>query len=240
MTQKKNMIAVIPARGGSTRIPRKNIIDFMGKPMIAWTIEAAKNTKLFKKIVVSTDDPEIAEISIKWGAEVPFLRVAAYDNYTPVDEATLVTLLQIEKELKLSYETVVQLFAVCPLRDEKHIVEAVQFYFEKNVNFLISSYQFNWMNPWWACRIDENNIPERLFPHAWPGAGVRSQDQPKLFGPTGAIWIANVEALKKYKKFYGPGHVFWQMDALSAVDIDDYEDIDIAKALFLLRNATRK
>ena len=73
-------IAVIPARGGSKRIPRKNIKNFNGKPMIAWSIEAAKESRLFEKIIVSTDDEEIAEIASEWGAEVPFLRPAALSN----------------------------------------------------------------------------------------------------------------------------------------------------------------
>ena len=69
-------IAVIPARGGSKRIPRKNIKDFCGKPMIAWSIEAAKESELFEHIIVSTDDVEIAEVAKQWGAEVPFMRPA--------------------------------------------------------------------------------------------------------------------------------------------------------------------
>ncbi len=73
-------IAVIPARGGSKRIPRKNIKDFCGKPMIAWSIEAAMASGLFDHIIVSTDDDEIAEVAKKWGAEVPFIRPAGLSN----------------------------------------------------------------------------------------------------------------------------------------------------------------
>lgn len=67
-------IAIIPARGGSKRIPRKNVREFRGKPMIAWTIELAKESRLFDRIIVSTDDPEISDIAVRWGAEVPFIR----------------------------------------------------------------------------------------------------------------------------------------------------------------------
>jgi len=73
-------IAVIPARGGSKRIPRKNIKDFCGKPMIAWSIEAAKSSGLFERVIVSTDDAEIAEVARQWGAEVPFMRPAELSN----------------------------------------------------------------------------------------------------------------------------------------------------------------
>ena len=73
-------IAVIPARGGSKRIPRKNIKDFCGKPMIAWSIEVAKTSDLFDRIIVSTDDAEIAEVAKQWGAEVPFMRPSELSN----------------------------------------------------------------------------------------------------------------------------------------------------------------
>ena len=73
-------IAIIPARGGSKRIPRKNIKTFCGKPMIAWSIEAAKEANLFDRIIVSTDDEEIAKVAKKWGAEVPFMRPAELSN----------------------------------------------------------------------------------------------------------------------------------------------------------------
>ena len=76
-------VAIIPARGGSQRIPRKNIKEFCGKPMIAWSIEAAKASQCFDKIIVSTDDQEIADIAHQWGAEAPFLRPAKLsDDYT--------------------------------------------------------------------------------------------------------------------------------------------------------------
>ena len=80
-------IAVIPARGGSKRIPRKNIKEFCGKPMIAWPIEAAKKSELFDRIIVSTDDDEIAKVAKSWGAEVPFVRpVELSDDYSGTSE----------------------------------------------------------------------------------------------------------------------------------------------------------
>ena len=82
-------IALIPARGGSKRIPKKNIIEFSGKPMIAWTIEAALKSEKFEKVVVSTDDPEIASVAQKYGAAVPFLREEDADDFTPISTVTL-------------------------------------------------------------------------------------------------------------------------------------------------------
>ena len=90
----KRRIAIIPARGGSKRIPKKNITDFNGLPMIAWTIKAAEESKLFDRILVSTDDSTIAEVAINFGAEVPFLRTDCCDDYSTVSEATTFALQQ--------------------------------------------------------------------------------------------------------------------------------------------------
>ena len=89
-------IAIIPARGGSKRMPHKNIIDFFGQPMISRTIRAANESGCFDRVLVSTDDPTIAEISRSCGAEVPFLRMDKADDISPVSEATLSALAQAE------------------------------------------------------------------------------------------------------------------------------------------------
>ena len=94
-----DQIAVIPARGGSKRIPRKNIIGFFGKPLIAWTIDAARESGLFDRVLVSTDDAEIAAIARDWGAEVPFLRDRHADDVAPVARATLRALEQVREKL---------------------------------------------------------------------------------------------------------------------------------------------
>lgn len=220
------IIAVIPARGGSKRVPGKNIMDFCGKPMIAWTIEAAIESKLFDKIIVSTDSEEIAKIAKEWGAEVPYLRTEAANDFSTVSEATLHSLNQLE-EIGLSYDIVIQLFAVSPLRNSEDIKEAYNFFKEKKAPFLVSCFKYTWMNPWWAVTLDEKNHPSWIFDNT----KKRSQDLPALFCPTGAIWIANINSLKREKTFYGIGHVFWEIDWKRALDIDNYEDVELGKVL---------
>lgn len=222
----RKKVAIIPARGGSKRVPGKNIIDFNGKPLIAWTIEAAKESGLFEKIVVSTDSEEIAEISREYGAEVPFLRVTAADDHSPVSDATLSTILQLEEKGEY-YDDVVQLFAVCPLRNSKDIIDSYEFFLEKETSFLLSCFKFVWMNPWWAVTLNEKQEPSWIFKDTFK----RSQDLPDLYSPTGAIWIAKIEDLKRDKTFYGKNHIFWEIDWKRAVDIDNYEDIQLAEIL---------
>lgn len=223
------IVAIIPARGGSKRVPGKNIMDFCGKPMIAWTIEAAKESNLFDVVVVSTDDPEIASVAVAHGAIVPALREEAADDFSPVSEATIHTLDQLATQ-GLNFDVVVQLFAVCPLRNASDIQNAYQFFVAQKTKFLISCFKYVWMNPWWAVQLDEQHKPKRIFEDTFK----RSQDLPELYCPTGAVWIADIPSLKSSNTFYGEGHVFWELDWKRALDIDSYEDVVLGKALFNL------
>ncbi len=234
---KKKTIAVIPARGGSKRIPKKNTIDFFGKPLIAWTIEAAQKSGIFDRILVSTDDPQAAAIAKGCGLDVPFLREGATDDVTPISVATLVALGQVEKNLNETYETVVQLMANCPLRGSEEIVSSYENFKKSGSDFQVSCFPFGWMNPWWASHLPDGKHPSPLFPDALK---QRSQDLPPLYCPTGAIWIANTGALKKAGTFYGPGHIFFPMDWKAAVDIDDEDDLEMAKAVFLVEQEKQK
>lgn len=225
-------IAIILARGGSKRLPRKNIVDFHGKPMIAWTIEAALQSRLYDQVLVSTDDPEIAEIALSFGAQVPFLRDSAADDITPSSEATLAALRQAEQHWGEQFHVVSQLMANCPLRDTDDITAAVQNFIERDAESQICSFRFGWMNPWWAARLDEQGNPDYLFPEA---RFARSQDLPPLYCPSGAIWVARVPVLKSAKSFYSPNHIFHPLSWMSAMDIDDAEDLEMAKACFLIK-----
>lgn len=224
----KQRIAIIPARGGSKRIPQKNVIDFCGKPMIAWTILAAKESGLFDRILVSTDDSHIAATSKKWGAEAPFLRTNAADDYANVSAATVSALDQALEYWGESYTSVIQLMANCPLRSASDIRRAVNQFEENGRSFQISCFKYGWMNPWWAVELDSEGHPDRLFPET---TLARSQDLPDLFCPTGAIWVATTAALLSAKTFYGPGHVFEALPWDRAVDIDDYDDLRFAELL---------
>src|SRR3989304_3520795 len=135
---KKENIAIIPARGGSKRIPKKNILDFFGKPLIAWTIEAARESRVFNRILVSTEDKEIAAVAEKFGVEVPFLRQDSFDDYSPVSEATISTLCQVKSVLNEEYENVVQLMPNCPLRQSSHIIDAFNNFLKSGGKFQIS------------------------------------------------------------------------------------------------------
>ncbi len=227
------IIAVIPARGGSKRIPKKNIIDFMGKPMIAWTIEAALKSKLFDRVIVSTDDYEFASISKEYGCDVPFLRDSSADDLTPVSIATIRAVEQAENYYNEEYDIVIQLMANAPLRNEVDIIQHYKNFVENQNTFQISSFKFGWMNPWWSFKLSNNGSHEWMLPE---GVSKRSQDLPNLYCPSGAIWIANKKLLFQEQTFYGEGFNFFEIDWKSAADIDDYDDLDFTRAIYYLLN----
>jgi len=226
---KSKIVAIIPARGGSKRIPHKNIIDFCGKPMIAWTIEAALKSELFDQVIVSTDDISIAEISKKHGAVVPFLRDSHNDDYSAVSDVTVHVLKELRTRLNLEYDVVVQLMANCPLRNSDDIKKSITNFVEKKALFQISCFKYGWMNPWWAHSFDEHQKLYPLFPKALKS---RSQDLPDLYCPSGAIWIALVKDFLKSGSFYGDQYNFYPLSLKSSIDIDDYDDLNMAKFFF--------
>lgn len=228
----EKILAVIPARGGSKRLKNKNILPLLGKPMIAHTIKSALDSRLFADVLVSTDNPAIARVARKYGADVPFLRDAKLaDDHTPVSEATLSAVEQMQTYTGKTYTAVVQLMPNCPCRDAKDIRSAYKLFSFSRSKFQISVFPFGWMNPWWAMRLDGHGRPQRLFPKAYT---KRSQDLDKLYCPTGAVWIANTDALRQQRTFYGKGFSVFVMDWRHALDIDDKDDLQMAKIVLEL------
>ena len=229
-----NRIAIIPARGGSKRLPGKNVMDFYGKPMIAWTIEAALRTDLFDVVLVSTDCEQIADISKFYGAQVPFLRKEYADDFSTVSEATLSALIQMELHSAKRYETVTQLMANCPMRSAESIKSQVLQFERMTEASLLSGFKYGMFNPWWAHYRDSESKARRL--HHEGNNKTRSQDLPELICPSGATWITSANLLKKYRSFYTPNYDFFELTWIEAVDIDDHDDLNLAKAAFLLHN----
>ncbi len=227
-------IAIILARGGSKRLPRKNILDFHGKPMLAWSILAAIESQMYSRVLVSTDDEEIAAIARDYGAEVPFLRESAADDMATSSEATLAALTQAEAFWGERYGSVSQLMANCPLRNSNDIRVAVQSFDRRGVASQLSCFRYGWMNPWWALRLDTDGRAAPLFPDALQ---QRSQDLPELFCPSGAIWICRAEALKQHRTFQIEDRAYLPMHWIAAMDIDDEDDLAMAKSCYAMANS---
>lgn len=121
-----NAVAIIPARGGSKRIPKKNIKKFLGKPLIAYSIETALESSLFTKVVVSTDDETIADIARKYGAEVPFMRSAKLsDNFTSSGEVIIDAIKKLQ-EMGEKFDYVCTIYATAPLLQKKYLLQGLE------------------------------------------------------------------------------------------------------------------
>jgi CMP-N-acetylneuraminic acid synthetase len=221
-------IAIIPARGGSKRIPHKNIADVGGKPLLAWTVEAALESDCFEHVIVSTDDEKIAEAGREFGAEVPFLRNVNADDHATASQATLTALAQAEQTFSSEFDIVCQLMATTPLRTADHIVEAMKQFDRSRAPAQISCVAFEWQNPWWAVTLDQQGHPTALFPEK---RNARSQDLEQLYAPSGAIWLARTAQLKTAESFYLDGLTYCPIDWRAAIDIDTPSDLELVREM---------
>jgi pseudaminic acid cytidylyltransferase len=231
MVETDTIIAIIPARGGSKRIPGKNIKSLVGKPIIAYTIAAACESGLFQRVVVSTDSPEIADVARQYGADVPFLRDATLaDDFTPVSSVTADMLCRLDPAGD-KFDSVAQLMPNCPLRTANDVSDSYKQFEESGAESQISVVRYGWQNPWWAMRRNERYELESVFKEQMT---ARSQDQPELFCPTGAIWWARTGALRRTKTFHLENRTGWEIPWQRGVDIDTFEDWAMAEILFKL------
>lgn len=230
-------IAVIPARGGSKRVPGKNVKPMFGKPLIAYTIEAAQQSGLFDRIVVTTDSEAIAETARRFGADVPFLRGPNLaDDITPVSAATVDVLVRLDPAGNL-YDYACQLMANCPLRTSADILDSYRQFTETGADSQLSVVRYGWQNPWWALRRDAQFRLEPVFKDY---IMQRSQDLPEIFCPTGAIWWAKTPVLRKEGTYHIPNRTGWAMPSWeNALDIDTEEDWALVEALMGLARARK-
>jgi N-acylneuraminate cytidylyltransferase/CMP-N,N'-diacetyllegionaminic acid synthase len=223
--QKSNCLAIIPARGGSKGIPGKNILPLLGKPLIAYTIDAARKASLIGRVLVSTDDPEIAAIATQFGAEVPFLRPPelARDE-TP----TLPVLQHLLTQLKLSEnyepEIIVLLQPTSPLRRAGDIDRAVTLLQQTGADSAVSLCAAE-HSPYWMNRLKGDRVLP--FLENVPNY-ARRQDLPPVYRINGAVYATRRRILMEQNRLLGEDTRGMVMDAESSVDIDTLLDLKIA------------
>lgn len=234
MFKGKTFLAVIPARGGSKRLPRKNVLDLAGKPLIAWTIEAAKNSKYIDQFIVSTDDQEIADISKKYGAEV-LTRPA--ELATDIASSVDVVLHSIAAQSQ-SYDYVILLQPTSPLRTAEHIDEAIELLFEKSANAVISVCETD-HSPLWANTLPEDGNMDNFIREEVKGK--RSQDLPTYYSINGAIYIADSNMVKQQNTlFLAEKSYSYLMARDSSIDIDHKMDFLLATSVISKEKASFK
>ncbi len=221
-------IAIIPARGGSKRIPRKNIKDFFGKPMIAWSIEAALKSNCFDRVIVSTDDQEIAEIAKNYGAEVPFIRPAElsgdHAGTTPVIKQAIQWLTDNLQAPRLAC----CIYATAPFVSAYDIKRGLDQLEQTNASyaFTVTSYAFPIQR---AIRITEVNNVEMFSPEHFQ---TRSQDLEEAYHDAGQFYWGKVDAWMSEKVIFGSESTPVILPRHRVQDIDTLEDWDRAEWLF--------
>ena len=224
------MISIIPARGGSKGLPGKNILPLCGKPMIAYTIEAAKQSKYIDRVIVSTDDQKIAEIALQYGAEVPFLRpdFLASDTAQAIDNY-IYTIERLSKEWNTPIEEFVVLQPTSPLRIAEDIDGAIEMFMEKQADSVIS-YTPEAHPVRWHKYLDENNA----FVDIFDTTIANRQDLKTSYYPNGAVYVFRFSMIKE-RKYYTDKSYGFIMPRVRSVDIDYKEDFDYVEFLMSRR-----
>lgn len=230
MIEGKTILAVIPARGGSKRLPRKNCLLLHGKPLIVYSIEAAKESAYIDEVVVSTDDGEIASVSRQAGASVPFLRPAelSTDESSSVDVVAHALKYYQEQERKF-FDYVVLLQPTSPLRTATHIDQAFELLKEKKADAIVSVCETE-HNPLWANQLTEDYSMNQFIPVEVKNR--RSQDLPKYYRLNGAIYICNSQRFFQERTFLLTSGVYaYVMETLNSIDIDTKLDFVVCDVL---------
>lgn len=223
-----NLVAIIPARGGSRGLPGKNVKLLDGKPLIAYTIEEALRTPSLSRTIVSTDDSKIAEVAKRYGAEVPFLRPPqfAQDN-TPMIEVLLHCLNVLEEE-NCVVDALVLLQPTSPLRKAKHITDCTNLFLNNKPDSVVSVMEVpHHYSAGTTAKLTEGKLLPLEFKNFEPQIGRQYKEV--LFarnGPAIAILKPNV---LRCGSFYGSNICGYKMDRWSSIDIDDADDFRLAQ-----------
>ncbi|TWX54035.1 pseudaminic acid cytidylyltransferase [Colwellia hornerae] len=225
-------IAIIPARGGSKRIPRKNIKEFHGKPLIAYSIEAAKASKCFDRIIVSTDDNEIAEVAKKYGAEVPFIRPSKISD----DFATTLDVMQHAihwcNKSGMNINNVCCIYATAPFLLPKYIEQGLKSLTDNSVKYTFSATSFPFPIQR-AIKLGCNNQVGMFQPEH---LNTRSQDLEEAYHDAGQFYWGKASSFLEGASFFDKHSIAIKLPRKRVQDIDTPEDWDLAELLYAVIN----
>ena len=222
-----NSIAIITARGGSKRIPKKNIKDFCGKPIIAYSIEAALKSELFDEVMVSTDSEEIAGISKQYGAKVPFMRSATTSNDFAVTADVLAEVLDRYRNVGKNFDAVLCLYPTAPFVTAERLKDAYAKFILAKPDSLMSVVRFDFP-PQRAVVIRDGRIEFQSPEYAL----TRSQDLEPLYHDCGQFYILDTESFSKHHALVMPNTAPYIIPDEEVQDIDNESDWLIAEAKY--------
>ncbi len=221
---KKKRVAIITARGGSKRIPRKNVKDFLGKPILLYSIEAALASGIFDEVMVSTEDEEIMQLALAAGAKVPFVRSEEGANDFSTTTDVLLEVFQAYKEIGEEFEYACCIYPTAPFATAKCLTEAMNMLEEKQVDSVVPVVRFGFP-PQRGLVINDSKVefkwPEHMF--------SRSQDLESFYHDSGQFYCLKVESFLKENRLFMTNTLAYERSELEVQDIDTMEDWKLAE-----------
>lgn len=233
----QEVLAVIPARGGSVRVPKKNIKLLNGKPLIAYAIEAAKASKSVDRIIVSTDDDEIKKVALNYGAEVPFKRPQDISEDVPTEDVAIHAVNWVRENESYRPGIVVCLEPPVPFRKAEHIDRCVQgILSSENVDSAITVVDIRGFRPEWMVYLDEDGFIKPYTDYFTRQGDAllkfpASQELEKLYKTSGVVFSCRLETLMRYQSFVGKKCLAVEIDSQDVFDLDYPGDFEICEIL---------
>jgi CMP-N,N'-diacetyllegionaminic acid synthase len=225
MIEDKSVLAVIPARGGSKGVPGKNVLDIGGKPLIAWTIEAALQSKYIDRLILTSEDAEIISIAKEWQCETPVTRPPELATDEARVQDAIVHLLE---NLGKDYDYLVLLQATSPLRTTDDIDECLELCLKSDARSAMSVVE-SAKSPYWMYRIETDNRLAPILPQQKDG--YRRQNLPTVYAANGAIYVTDTKYFLDIEEFVTAETIAYVMPAERSLDIDAPMDLTCARAL---------
>lgn len=227
-------IAIITARGGSKRIPKKNIKTFIDKPIIAYSIQAALDSGIFDEVMVSTDDREIAEIAEQYGAKVPFFRSSENANDFATTADVILEVLDAYRSEGREFEQVCCIYPTAPFITDKVLIEAMELLEKENADSVLPVVAFSF--PPQRCVVIKDGKLEPKWPECMP---MRSQDLEPYYHDCGQFYCLNTKAFLEQKKLVMEHTCPVIMDEMNVQDIDNETDWKLAELKYQLRSESK-
>ncbi|MDR3627007.1 MAG: acylneuraminate cytidylyltransferase family protein [Ignavibacteriaceae bacterium] len=226
----KKIISIIPARGGSKGLPKKNILQLNGKPLIAWTIEKALQSKYIDRIFVSTDSEEIAGIAEKFGCNVPFLRPEEFARDSSPSSEAIIHALDCFEKLGERFDYIALLEPTSPLRKMNDIDLSIKKIINnENADCLVSVGEIHTEHPFIIKKMDFEGFVSPYISNA--KSIYQRQQADKAYFPYGVIYLSKIESYKKNKTFYLEKTLSYEIERWQNYEIDDIEDFMIIEKI---------
>lgn len=226
------ILGIIPARSGSKGLKNKNILSINNKPLIAWSILASKRSNVLTKIIVSTDSKKIAKISMKYGAEVPFIRPKKFSGDNSKSSDVIIHAINFYKKLNIYFDYVMLIEPTSPLRESNDIKYCVNLVKRKNLNTLVSISKIRSQHPRFAYKLSSNSKLKPLVPKK--NLSPRRQDVEKLYYLDGSIYISRINSFLKKKTFYHKNTSGIVMPDWKAIEVDNLLDLKLSE--YIMKN----